>query len=195
MVTADIVGSTEVKARYGQATAVRRIHAALDSVREDLCAVDKDLHCPTSYAGDSILLVNGTDAVAIYKAAVIHQAIFRAWHYATMPVKISIGYGVYESAKDHDGREAVHGTDLDLTYAINAWCPPAGIVVTQSVFALLEDAGHAARFHPVHERVKGFGRILFHESNGNYVTPRRARRQYAERRSLRSRIFRFLERS
>lgn len=174
IVTADIVGSTAVKARYDQATAVRKIRAALESVREDLCKVDEHLHCPAPYAGDSILLVGGMDAVEIYHAAVVHQAVFRAWWHGRMPIRLTLGYGVYETVSEQE-QTSFHGADLDMLYRVCAWCPPGGVMVTQSMFSLLEDAGFGSRFHERRESLKGFGQTVFYQSNGDFTAPRQRR--------------------
>lgn len=179
IVTVDIVGSTEIKTRYDHALGVKKINATLTKVRETLCMADESLRCPVPYAGDSILLIGGVQPVEIYRAAVRYQADFRAWPYENLPIKIAIGFGVYESIKgDHDPYPNYHGQDLDLLYAISAWCPPAGIVVTQSMFGVLDEADprFGRRFYERRERLKGFGERLFFQSNGEYQPPRPKRK-------------------
>jgi len=178
IITVDIVGSTEVKNRYDQSTAARKINGALNKVRDALCAADESLRCPVPYAGDSILLVGGLNSVELYRVAVRFQAKFRAWPYDDLPVKIAMTFGVFESIKgDIDGQQSHHGKDLDELYAIAAWCPPAGVVVTQQMFAVLEDAHvrYGRRFHERREWLKGFGERVFYQSNGEYHPPRQKR--------------------
>lgn len=170
IVTADIVGSTEIKRRYGQEHGAKMIRAALESLRDSLCKVDEHLHCPAPYAGDSILLVGGVDHSEIYRAAVIHQAVFCAWPKGRVPIKLALGYGVYEMIESDDGPTTYHGTDLDLLYRVSDWCPPGGVLVTQAMYSLLEDAGFGERFHEMREPLKGFGRTVFYRSNGNFVS-------------------------
>lgn len=167
--TADLVGSTQIKMRYGQEIAVRRIRAALELVRDDLCRADEHLFQAVPYAGDSILLLGGLEANApeVYHRAVIHQAIFRAWHMGRLPLKLALGYGAYQ-AIEVDGRADYHGSDLDMLYAICAHCPPGGLVVTPAMYALLDQAGFGLRFYERVEPLKGFGEALFYESNGEY---------------------------
>lgn len=189
IVTADIVGSTEIKERYDQATAAKKISQALNSVRDDLCGADESLRCPVPYAGDSILLIGGCNAVEIYRAAVIHQAQFRAWPYGRMPIKLALGFGVFETVKSAEGHSNYHGTDLDLLYAVASWCPPGGLVVTQAMFSVLEDAGFGRRFHERHEILKGFGERIYYESNGDY------RMQRPRRQRIKKGVYSFLPQS
>lgn len=181
IVTADIVGSTEAKARYDQATAARKIRAALESIRNDLCKVDESLHCPAPYAGDQILLIGGTEPIEVYFAACEHQALFRTRYYNRMPVKIALGIGDFEVVKADDGQTSYHGTDLDLLYRINDWCPPGGVVVTQAMYSLLQEAGYGDRFYECRENLKGFGAIVFYESNGEYKIPSKSRQRHSDR--------------
>lgn len=175
IVTVDVVGSTSLKFRYDQRTAAQRINNALNRVRDALCEADESLRCPTAFAGDSILLVGGVNPVEIYRAAVVFQAKFRAWEYGRLPVKITIGFGIFESIKgDHDVEAAHHGSDLDELYAVAAWCPPAGVVVTQAMYSVLEHENqkYVRRFHERVERLKGFGQRVFYQSNGDYRPPK-----------------------
>lgn len=181
IVTADIVGSTEAKAKYDQATAARKIRAALESIRNDLCKVDENLHCPAPYAGDQILLIGGSEPTEIYFAACAHQAIFRSRHYNRFALKITIGIGDYEIVNADDGHTSYHGTDLDTLYRINDWCPPGRVLVTQSMYSVLQEAGYGNRFYEVRETLKGLGSTVFYESNGEYEIPSKLRQPYRAR--------------
>jgi hypothetical protein len=182
IVIADISGSTEAKLVLNKTIAIQRIKAALDSVRDALCKADPDLRCLVPYAGDAMLMVGGTKIVDLYHAAVIHQSSFKAWPEGRLPIKLTLGYGDFDVMRGNDGVETYHSSDLDFVANVNNWCPAGGLLVTQPMFALLNEAGLGHRFHKVKERVKGFsGLSTFYESNGNYKIPRDRRQPFKER--------------
>lgn len=181
IVTADVVGSTEAKLTYGQSIGISMIRAALESFREHMARVDPKLVCPAPPAGDNILLIGGEDAVEIYHASLRYQADFIAVPDNRMPLKITIGFGHVPSFQGRDGLVGHHSTDLDLISRINEFCPPGGVLVTASMFAILHERGFGSRFHACREKLKSFGRRVFYESNGFYRPPKGARQRYLER--------------
>jgi class 3 adenylate cyclase len=84
-----------------------------------------------------------------------------------------LGCGIYETIEGD--QVSYHGEDLDLLYRVCDWCPPGGILVTESMFSLLEDAKLGYRFHERRERLKGFGLRVFYQSNGDYRAPKPSR--------------------
>jgi hypothetical protein len=178
----DCVGSTMAKELVGDKRANVMIGAALNLAEETYRAADQTLTTAGPSSGDSILMIGGSDAVEIYRASIAHQSTFRAWYYNRMPVKIAIGFGEFESIEDsRGGFSHSRGKDLDFLYRILDFCPPAGVVVTPAMFAILDEAGFGERFIKVQEDLKGYGLRVFYESNGDYqISP--DHRQRAKRR-------------
>jgi len=169
-VVIDVVGSTVAKAEHGESEANRMIAESLRLAEVKLCAADPNLrHSGQSSAGDDLLLVGGTRAVELYRAAKIRQGVFRALPQRKLPVKIAMGYANFEESIDERGIKSLRGSDLDFLYRICDECRPATIVVTNSFYAQLEDVGLGNTLHRHEKELCGIGPSVFWSGNGDYV--------------------------
>lgn len=182
IVAIDCTGSAVEKDLYGEEQAIQRITAALIQAQCALQDADLKLRRAASAAGDSILLIGGSDAVGIYKAAVVHQGIFRSWHYNRIPLKIAIGYGEFQSIDAGEFTDH-RGWDLDFLHRILEACPPAGVILSPPFASLIRDSRFGDRLIELQEELKGFGRRTFYESNGDYVIPPHLRQRAHRRKS------------
>lgn len=165
-----MVGSVEACELYGDIDGNKMIKRALELANASLSAADIGFTV-SSIPGDGMLLIGGENPIEAYWAAVLHQSIFKNRKGNRLPVRIALANCSFELVSEANGTMVARGQHINFVHRILERCPPGEVVVTPSMFALLDEAGIGARFTRITEEIKGLGSRIWYESDGEYEIP------------------------
>ena len=143
LLVTDIVGSTELKSRYGTAANVAAL-ARHNTIFESIAAKFPGFHI-LKHTGDGYFAAVDTVADAV-RFALLFQHAMRAEHWAEVPLTARLGINVGEVAFAQTlGREDVIGLGADLAASVMSLALGGQILMTRFPF---DEARQHVREHP-----------------------------------------------